>query len=552
VSAICSAPQYDNADIYTAQTGGTNCEGDITWYLNSYYDRVAFNYYINNGLYIQATNASTSLKDIEVSLIYYDNYYCTEIDSDTVNFTAYKVADVQWATFDAFDGNIEIDTCPAPNGGKRIFPDKKTYADDELQAARRKKVYVEATITPVISGQKVYFSAWDVDDPSSSDKDGSANTSGPDNYGTGYGGLLTTFGMTDSYGKAQNILIVSMNPGDNFKVAAAGDENQVKKSTEGGQMTQAMADGTATLPSGAMLSPMLTVWRKLHLELDSMASGQDHPVTNRNLDETYANTPHTGESGAEVHGWDPDLDEGQYEGGSLTVDGATFEIIDNIDDFGDDTVYVNGNICPKEDKSASFTDDDVCPLPRKADWSIMNTKFAPAYIVVVEESGVSNLDATFQANLGSSDAAQEGACSAVRQLVTSPNYWMLQVLSCHQGQRSEDGDPDLVYHYHSNSDYKNGDNFRLGQCHTSSNAVAIFLETCRDAGDQFAFLVSVGLYGTAYTASQMEQKTICHEAGHAFGCGEMEGGIMTNTPDPSLNFVNNSIVKIRSYPNIGE
>jgi hypothetical protein len=81
---------YDNADIYTAQTGGNNCEGDITWYLDSYYDRVAFNYYINNGLYIQATNASASLKDIEVALIYYDSYSCTEIDSDTVNFTAIK------------------------------------------------------------------------------------------------------------------------------------------------------------------------------------------------------------------------------------------------------------------------------------------------------------------------------------------------------------------------------------------------------------------------------------------------------------------------------
>ena len=139
--------------------------------------------------------------------------------------------------------------------------------------------------------------------------------------------------------------------------------------------------------------------------------------------------------GAEINGWNIHPDEGQYEGGTLTVSGIDFEIIDNIDDWGDDTVYVIGNICPYEDNLASFGDDDICPLPRKVDWSLINSKFEPAYVQVVEEAGVYNNNASFQANLGPGEDDQANAANPVRDRTTSVDYWMVQVLSCHQGER---------------------------------------------------------------------------------------------------------------------
>jgi len=127
------------------------------------------------------------------------------------------------------------------------------------------------------------------------------------------------------------------------------------------------------------------------------------------------------------------------------------------------------------------------------------------------------------------------------------------------GQTPSDGDPDRIYHYHSLSDYKNGDlGWKFGQTsgteptHSNDNISAVFLETIRDGAIQEPFLVALGFISTAYSASDIERTTVVHEIGHVFGCSDGEGGIMNSgVEDPALNFAPVSINKIRSLGYIG-
>lgn len=242
----------------------------------------------------------------------------------------------------------------------------------------------------------------------------------------------------------------------------------------------------------------------------------------------------------------------------MTVSDVNFEIIDDEDDWGQDTVYVIGNICPYENQSASFTDDDVCAL-RKADWSLANSKFNPAYVEVVEEAGVYDANVTFIANLSNAEDDVNDALSPFSQRVTSPSYWMVQIVSCHQGVRPTDFDPDIWYHWHSDSNHKLGDTAALfGQSPKGGggkgyNISCIFLEPIRDqVAYEVWFKSTHPSYPTPFTASQIEQTTVVHEVGWVFGCDISDGGIMgIPAKDPALNFTPLSIKKIRSLYHIG-
>lgn len=119
-------------------------------------------------------------------------------------------------------------------------------------------------MTPVVAGVKVYFRAFDVDDPSSNtaiDPNGSAGADNP-------GGNLTpatVSAIPDGSGKAKATFVVTRYPGDNFKVIAGCDEASVNG------VTQSDMD-SSSLPSSIAASELLTVWRMLHIENDSMGS----------------------------------------------------------------------------------------------------------------------------------------------------------------------------------------------------------------------------------------------------------------------------------------
>jgi len=224
---------------------------------------------------------------------------------------------------------LENDT---QNGGLRIFPGKR-YAVDP-SASIRSKVSLEAEIGAPMSGITVTFRVFDVDDPFDQNNPTmpnvgviDADTSGPDNrpVGTVDPGVGTWTGTTDANGKARVDITVSMQPGNNYRAAASTVPAGVA------QLSQADADGQVA-HNCIVYSDMLTVWRKLHVETDSMG-----PVTNNKIDSPFTGIVGSGTSLTEINGLyslddlSANLDKtppgnGRFENGIVTVGDVQFMI----------------------------------------------------------------------------------------------------------------------------------------------------------------------------------------------------------------------------------
>ncbi|MGB3194860.1 MAG: hypothetical protein WBC39_06185 [Phycisphaerae bacterium] len=508
-----------------------------------------------------------------------------------------------WETYDQPGDNTAIDVHPAvpANGGKRIFPGKKEYNDTAENAAKRRYVFAVVEFAEGADlPDKMYYRVWDVDDPSSDtapiDENGPV---GGDNFGKDEGEQRNGWHVADEDEDGKHIsdvtmghimrfvddegtegeegdtcadhvvkcaVRVGMQPGDNWRFAVAwGDGAQARLEA----MTQPQAD-TCHPPEGVTESEMLTTWRKLHLELDSMASGQDNPVSGKNIDAVAWNTPHTGETRCELNGFEPN-DDGRYEGGTMTVTGGgIYPIIDHWDAWWDDYAVVSGNATGDLNKAASLVDDDVCPLPRKADWSLVNQKFAPAYIEAVEEPGVYNPDVPFNPTVMNGAEVVVPLATPKQNRNTSADYWVSLILSCHQGKietgggikTSVDGDPDLYYHVHLDS-WKEGDEFLFWGLTVppkdpdwGQNISLVFLEACRESEAQYK-QSQTELWPTIkiprnITAKDEEQITVVHEVGWVFGWNQdgPPGTPMQYGAFPSMNFNEDQIKCFRESKEI--
>jgi hypothetical protein len=319
---------------------------------------------------------------------------------------------------------------------------------------------------------------------------------------------------------------------------------------------------------------MLTVWRKLHLDLDSMGNGTDTGFTNRNLDDTGLEAAHQAPSGghsrAEVNGWEPNAN-GRFEGGVVTVTGGgTYTIVDNIDVAVDDDVYVEGDIRPDEDKLATAVDDDAPFVPRKADISLMNSKYAPAYIVAEEAPSQSQLNLPFEPNLSNdwNIAVQTTAPGRNPGFLTTHDYWVVQIVTCFQGLENADHDPDDIYHFWTGTDFKRasidaGEQPMIyGQTAPPTpthydNVSMIFLETIRDRS-AWTQIFGPPPYneGPVVNAGDVERITVIHEVGHVFGIpggqNHPPAGIMKDSvEDPNLEFTGSDLRQFRDVSEIG-
>jgi len=123
---------------------------------------------------------------------------------------------------------------------------------------------------------------------------------------------------------------VGMQPGDNYRVAAT-----VFPSSQLGslQSTDATVDGyvsayTDVIRSGfnGALSPMLTVWRKLHLEMDSMTapppSGPEANFVTEKILAIKPNQPNPGQTTLHLRFRNPPFQNNRFGNGSLAITGA--------------------------------------------------------------------------------------------------------------------------------------------------------------------------------------------------------------------------------------
>lgn len=193
--------------------------------------------------------------------------------------------------------------------------DKNTPGTEPHRATLR----VRATVTPAnVPNLRVYFASFDLDDPSATgtpidttaadgvDNNGHVNSSKSGNFATATGVACTNASAGTSPLYISKITCpvsgtttsahfqVTMQPGDNFTVAASlsdtyRDELQVNTSAG----TNLINTAGQTIPISGQPNPngvrgirtdMLTVWRRLHIEVDSMGQAQENYVRGNVID----------------------------------------------------------------------------------------------------------------------------------------------------------------------------------------------------------------------------------------------------------------------------
>ncbi|GEM_PF-1812499 len=169
-----------------------------------------------------------------------------------------------------------------PYWGDGILPDRKNLKDNAL----RRLVQVVATVSG--SPTNVYFKSFDVDDPETNLIIDPNGLSGLDNRGSPREGRFVAsrssiVAVTPKGGKAVADFEVTMQPGDNFRVAATCNPEELDVLTS--YQIHNYPIPTIVPPANndqisgftGKLTNLLTVWRRLHVEVDSMAGADDPP-----------------------------------------------------------------------------------------------------------------------------------------------------------------------------------------------------------------------------------------------------------------------------------
>lgn len=450
-------------------------------------------------------------------------------------------------------------------GGKRIFPDK----DINNPTQNRKIVRVKATISPILLDEKVVFKAFDVDDPTSDTIIDPNGIAGEDNRPVVTGGNPGTLSATDTNPGTSNeiaagvdvngvaivYLTVTMQPGNNVVIAAsAGPLDTVTVDGTG------LKDGNTPLPTKRIKrTELLTTWRKLHIEVDSMGS-----VSGNFLDGTFAETKKILTTATTVQ-INQTLETNRFENGRLvsgttilTVDsnttgtltvrspsenvlvnsGDAFRLYDD-DDFNDnDGTTLYGDTLPSPGENVSMPDTSL--LTAGSDNAATNV-FAPAYIWPVYDIGDNNTNVPFVENL--SELSQPGIRGVFDfdQVATESdqNFWTVYLLSAYQITVERDGDPlSFLPNGLINTAYGISD---ADPRMNNGQGAIVFAEDGRghEYPADWTTRLGVSRAGTA-----------AHEIGHLFGCIHDDGGLMASTPQRnSITFTPVCLNEIRKSPN---
>ena len=468
-----------------------------------------------------------------------------------------------------------------PGYGKRIFPDAKDPEDETPRNTVHVKVHTGAP-----QGWKVALKVFDVDDPTiepgfiidPEDEDGEE---GGDNRGDAAvfteGDVAQIVCTVDADGVAKISgdlpeLRVGMQPGDNYRVAAtllkpngspmAGQDMSVL------QVADKEADGY--VPSGdqapagfnGVVSPMLTVWRKLHLEIDSMeAVPNPKPEPDR---KQFINAEVLGTNEIRAQPSPGLLPISAFYNGGYVTKGSQTDEIDAYTVYGSPpyiglvrfVLNSSSSGIDNDDSFIAYDDDDKYlaglgfpdPLPRNdAHADVVNgiqVRFSPAYIEVIDanakgwnQNQTIPFEVNFEVGVGADSVAQE-----VHDLFDQDTFWTHQIIFAYQGAPSEDKDP-------NNEGVALGSTFEL----TYNKWSAIFLEAHREL--EFENLTPSFLENPlAGPTSQKSFRslllgTVAHEIGHAPGIGpfehDEEGLMRADSGYISLPFAPETIVRFR-------
>ncbi len=477
---------------------------------------------------------------------------------DVVGVTAQKMT-IRWLPINTAAIVTHLDDNPHLNGGKRIFPDKDSPAD----TIAHDLIDVEVTITPApAAGTVVHFQSYDVDDPNAFvpgqppnqqiDPNDTATTApGLDNRGTTPGKRGTFFpptidyratAPTDAQGVARAVFQVTMQPGDNFRVAVALNGPELDTIND----NTVPPNNNPNLPGfNGVVTEMLTVWRRLWIERDSMTSVTANTV-NVTITGITRNVPVAGGLNdiLQISADLPD-DEDAFEGGELTITatGLKVPIYLNSDNFfAPHTLNVPAGAIPALafPAAATVTDDDVIPatgtLKLPDGGPLLESAFGDAYILpkyVDPGPGSLNTVGTipFVRHLNDTEPA------AARNLpASSAGFWSTYLIGAFENLQSTDGDADGIAPPGLGIPAPGTDSaFDYGYSNATTSYV--FLETIDDFVRQQNF-------------STDEWHTVTHEIGHTVGDSDSthcETGIMrAGAPVSETIFDNYYLNRFRS------
>jgi len=493
-----------------------------------------------------------------------------------------------------FADNPSTNRCPN-NGGVRMFPDLIDPTPQESNnAGKRRTIDLVATIEPPVQGVTVRFRVYDVDDPFD-DVHGPLGLNDIENVGIleqrrpdgtdnrELVGLATLTAPTNADGVARLPFTVSMQPGDNYRAAATlhgptdltttatyakASALSVKTAWDG----KLVANGDFTgFVTPVFWSPMLTVWRRLWVEADSMGQVDFTNTQNGIIPAPPTFNATNGHATIPLAPLASDFNAvDQFKVGRIDI--LTFGSFVTVKSTQTPTVEIQGappNIAGANGLAYTLWDDDagsVPPfvmvgfdappvvLPKIPDTGLMAQVYKDAY-VYVEPPDMAYYQPTtaFQRNVHDNN---EGILKGNenRNLTSTPGFWCVHITSAFQGFVAKDNDPGTEQS--SPDGLQDGLTIEQGvwpfTVHSSGSL--IFLETIRDEQG-----------GNASAMAALERYTVVHESGHQFLLqhsddyapppGPAGDYIMTNDLDqtgmaPHLSFSPNSLIKLRvsSFP----
>lgn len=392
------------------------------------------------------------------------------------------------------------DNTNAINGevrGQRIFVGAKTPTDSNL----RNTVMLKIKTAPPLIGSNVWVRSFDVDDTTDDkrfDNAGVIDTTGrlgEDNFNdylnTPQPGLFVANGSSsyattlDANGEAWVEFRVEMQPGNNYRVAATVFPTSQLGGLQSGDATGGgyVSGYTDVIRSGfnGALSPLLTVWRKLHLEIDSMTavptSGPQANFVGEKVVLIKTNAPNNGQTTVYFRISNLPWQTGYYTNGTLTIAGTNYTIVGQganpslVFDAYHNYVIVAGAVPPGAIGAAcELRDDDerwvsqlgLPTLPMDGfSQQIVNgltpslsskpvpgvaSTYLPAFIDVVDanQSGWNprrTIPFFRNKDVFDNPFTLSGIFDDAKDLTDSPVFWVHTVTIGFQPETSKDGDP---------------------------------------------------------------------------------------------------------------
>lgn len=489
----------------------------------------------------------------------YNYEIATANSSDCIDIDLSAGVEISSLEFEEIDSEITVNPGNGVYGtdiGWRIFPGYQNLYDQ----TDRSTVRVTAQVYPAISGIEIHFRSFDMDDPSSSDPDLDNENLTQDNRGDVNGKKEGRFDIdllyTDSNGRASAEFTVTKQPGDNFAILAAKDGTQFNGVALDGMDLKkngvVISTSPTTTSNPLIRTDLLTVWRKVHIEYDSMGVVSGNNIvgsfssaqtigsgeTTLSISSTSALQVNRFQNGRMVvvtgNGQNPSFDvvTGTPQnpantantvrvinpGAALSVSsGQSFFLFDD-DDFNRDDNPLNGDAGdflpqPINDRAFLYETDIPPTSTATRDTNVL----AKAYIRPVYDLPFSQESAGLTLNVEfNGQAIRDSFDFDNYNFRDDENFWAVYFLSGYQGDIDNDNDPntELIHLGYS-------DGFRWGSVvfHEPSNP-----NEC-GAIDPFCSTDS----------------TYAHEIGHLFTAEHNQGGLMDiddiNFSDLSLDFI---------------